>query len=495
MKTQEFFETVRTGRVLDLDVYSKVQEMTDNFDETKLNLLCKDFDFYLFMAKEEWLGSFSKEEIQNQIKKFHEEDRKIPTFGDQSFNQPEYISGHFKTPEHKKIIKEEDYTEEQLKNIEEIGKKWGKDKKKILDTEKLMDPHGVEFFSLYKLRNLLIDLKRKHTSAVYKFDEKPKDSFSPFEHNASPEKSQTFKFFESVNSGEILKLDIHNRIQELTDDYDEDKLNLLCSEFDSYIFVKYENWRDKYTKEDIEKRIATYQEKGIKLPKKEHKNSKHRSPFIRDFFLHERYGKPVSDKEYDEYMSKIFGKSSDNVIDDNVLLGGFYVDSRSMPLLHLRDILIDLKRKHTSSVYRFDDKPEDLQTNNNYIDWLNDDTLEQFIEALIDQKLIEEREPQDIIKDHFEPVRKQNREPEPIEWLNTQSLLAYMIDQLDETYIQTSNIWKDTAPHFSVNGQTPKNLRQSAKGYRDNQTGRNGGMIGKPKNHQLIDDILQHLPE
>lgn len=135
----------------------------------------------------------------------------------------------------------------------------------------------------------------------------------------------------------------------------------------------------------------------------------------------------------------------------------------------------------------------------NYIKWhsRNDDSLEQFIKALLEQNLIKEREIEAIIKDHFEPVRDQNREPEPIEWLNTKTLLAYMIDQLDETFIQTTNIWKDTAPHFSKNGKKLNNriLNSSANNYKDNQIGRNGGWSGKPKNHQIIDDILQHLPE
>lgn len=152
--------------------------------------------------------------------------------------------------------------------------------------------------------------------------------------------------------------------------------------------------------------------------------------------------------------------------------------------------------KHLNSLYQkwFPNNPKFISKSNFYrnknsINWLKaDDTLEQFIEALKEHNLIEAKETEAIIKDHFKPAKEQNKKPEPINWLETNSLLAYMIESLDQQYIKPTNLWSDTVSHFSVNGQTPQNMKQTANRYKQNKS-------GKPKNYQIIDSIIQSLSD
>src|SRR5690625_5799329 len=73
-------------------------------------------------------------------------------------------------------------------------------------------------------------------------------------------------------------------------------------------------------------------------------------------------------------------------------------------LYKLRDMLIDLKRKDTDDVYKFDD-PSDQVNNIQPISWLkSDEALYQFIEALKAHQLIEAREAGVIINKHFKDL-------------------------------------------------------------------------------------------
>lgn len=173
MKLWDFFDEVYEGYLSEFDMLNMVEELTDQFDNVKLKLMCNEFDFYLFMKQEEFLGSFSHEEIENKIHEIERAGKKIPVMSDKVY-KPTYISDFFKS---KKIdFKKKDLTEEQEKKREKYHAEFianlEKQRKISLDVKKMFDPHGVEFFSLYRLRNILIDLKRKHTDAVYKFDDK-----------------------------------------------------------------------------------------------------------------------------------------------------------------------------------------------------------------------------------------------------------------------------------------------------------------------------------
>lgn len=302
----------------------------------------------------------------------------------------------------------------------------------------------------------------------------------------------TNEFFELVASGELSDLDIHNHIQKLTDNFDEDKLNLLCSDFDAFINMKFENWIASFSEDDIDKRIVEWQNKGRALPIIHDEKYKFQWLYVRNFFWRTRWGKPISDEEFEKGISELFGndyKPKPYIIDDNVLLGGFYFRHENILLSKLRDMLVDLKRKYTSAVYRFDDNLQPQVANNQSIIWLKSDkSLSRFIDALKDQNLIENRETAEIIEQHFKPQTKPQKEPEPIKWLETASLLAYMIKELDDRYIQTKNIWQNTAHHFSVDGETPDNLRQIFSRSKQNKT-------GKPKNYGIIDLIIKSLSD
>lgn len=457
MKAWDFFDSAYYEYQSKFDLLNTVEEITDGFDEVKLNMLCDEFDYYCFMKHEEWSGSFEVGEVEEAMHKLEREGEKLPMDID-SVRPPLSVNHYFKQPKIKGVFKsEEDLTEKQKKDRDQILKELWEQRLKTIDFDKLMDPHNVEFSGLYRLRNILIDLKRKHTDAVYKFEDQQKDSFNPFSKNFNSDKSDTFKFFEAVNTGELSKLDIQNKIQELTDNYDDDKLNLLSEEFDEYIFVKYENWRSSFTMQDIEERIERYNEDGIKIPLKDDEKNRCKLLYVKDFFLKTRFGKPISDEEYEKHMNELFGdeRKKHDVIDDNVLLGGFYFRTESRSLMNLRDILVKLKRKHTSYVYRYDDTK--VQTNSiQPLHWLKgEESLSLFIEELKSAGLIENRETEEIIQEHFRVEDKLPiKEPQPIKWLINIKYLAYLIDRLGDQFLINIKDSKHqlTASHF-VNKQ------------------------------------------
>lgn len=171
MKVNEFFDEVYSGHLSDVDIYNAIEKLTDGYDKTKLNLLCRDFDFYSYMKKEEFLGSFSHEEIEKKMHELEKAGKKVPMISE-SNRIPLSVSHYFKIPEHKKIKKEKDWTYEELKELDKFFSEMVKTQKVTIDVERLMDPYGFEFFLLHRLKSLLVDLKRKHTDAVYRFDDK-----------------------------------------------------------------------------------------------------------------------------------------------------------------------------------------------------------------------------------------------------------------------------------------------------------------------------------
>ena len=317
------------------------------------------------------------------------------------------------------------------------------------------------------------------------------DNLNKSDKTLNQNETTTREFFEQVRSGKITGLDTYSKVQELTDNFDETKLNLLCKDYDFYVFILYEEWLASFTDEEIEKKIHEWQKEDRKLPYAGDKKPHINLLYVDDFFKKEKYGEPISDEKYEKLLKNVVGTKDDSkshkLLDTGRLFGGFYFSHENILLHELKEILVKAKRKHTSAVYKFDEKPADLQANNNYINWVKkDDTLKQFIEELIDQNLIEQREPQDIIKDHFEPSSKPNKEPKPIIWLDTIALLAYMIESLDQQYIKPKHLWNDTAFHFLVEGKTPQNMKQIANGFKRNKS-------GKPKNYNIVDNIISDL--
>jgi len=168
MKVEDFFDEVYYGHLSDIDIYNTVEKLTDGYDDTKLNLLCRDFDFYFFVKINEFHGSFSDEEIEKKIHEIGKLGKDLPLLRDRSHHRYTSVSSYFDPK--KKIKINDDSTEEQKRWRDEFLKELA-DRPPSIDIIKLLDPHGIEFFSLHRLKSLLVDLKRKHTDAVYKFDD------------------------------------------------------------------------------------------------------------------------------------------------------------------------------------------------------------------------------------------------------------------------------------------------------------------------------------
>ncbi|MBO6573345.1 MAG: hypothetical protein JJ958_12990 [Balneola sp.] len=176
-----FFNDVHSGGMSDLEIYTRVQELTDNFDSKKIDLLCNDYDYYFFWKMEFWEGDFTPEEIENKIEEYEKAGKEIPMMG--GGNQGGMgVSDYFK-PE-RIIQKTEPLTKEQRKQRLDFKKKMDERIKKTVNIGKLMDPYGFEFYSLYRLRNLLIQLKVEHTSAELR-----PEFHSKFDNSTSKQKS------------------------------------------------------------------------------------------------------------------------------------------------------------------------------------------------------------------------------------------------------------------------------------------------------------------
>jgi hypothetical protein len=119
--------------------------------------------------------------------------------------------------------------------------------------------------------------------------------------------------------------------------------------------------------------------------------------------------------------------------------------------------------------------------------WLNgEESLRQFLENLKSAGLIENRETNEIIQEHFDVDGKKPtyKESQPIVWRETKVLLAHLINGLERSKsVEFKNIWKDLSPHFLWNGKKPTGLRQSA--YNNPH----------PNNIDKIETIINELQE
>lgn len=141
---QDFFEKVKEGNLTQLEIYNQVQKFTDNFDLTKLEILFQDFEFFLFVEKEERLGEFSKEEITKALSELEKKKKPIPFI--------------------------------EIPKLPTIGIKHKKDKTdKIIDVEKLLYPY--DFFTCYQFSKFLTseikNRRAKETIPTPKTNQKP----------------------------------------------------------------------------------------------------------------------------------------------------------------------------------------------------------------------------------------------------------------------------------------------------------------------------------
>lgn len=74
----DFFDQINDGTLTQLEIYNRVQQLTDNFDLEKLHILLNDFDFYFFMLRENKLAEYSSDDIAKAITELEEKGRPIP---------------------------------------------------------------------------------------------------------------------------------------------------------------------------------------------------------------------------------------------------------------------------------------------------------------------------------------------------------------------------------------------------------------------------------
>lgn len=120
------------------------------------------------------------------------------------------------------------------------------------------------------------------------------------------------------------------------------------------------------------------------------------------------------------------------------------------------------------------------------IHWLQGkDSLRLLIDELKSAGLIEGRETEDVIQEHFVvDGQMPTKEPEPIIWKGNKVLLAHLISDLDSIKaIKSDHFWKVTAPHFEWKGKIPKGLRQLATNN------------PYPNNIELIEKIIKKVKQ
>lgn len=303
---------------------------------------------------------------------------------------------------------------------------------------------------------------------------------------------KAWDFFNEVYEGYLSEFDMLNMVEDMTDHFDPVKLNLLCEEFDFYLFMKVEEFLGSFSHEEIENKMHEIQRAGKKVPILS--DRVHNKPIhISDFFERKKTDfkkKSLTDeqkKKREEFLLD-FEENKKIILDTEKLFDPHGIEFFS--LYRLRNILVDLKIKHTDSIYKF----EDIEPHINKIQpikWLkSDEALRQLIEALKKNGLIQSRETENIIQEHF---RQSHKEPKPINWTAPVSLFAYLIEELNKDgaikpISHPDYIWYDIAPHFLIKGEAPKSLRQTANRYKQNKS-------GKPKHHEKIDNIIQSLHE
>ncbi|MFH5885271.1 hypothetical protein ACG2F4_13240 [Halalkalibaculum sp. DA3122] len=484
--TYKFFEKINNGEISESKQWNYIENQTD-YKLQKLKALRHDLDEYLLIKKAPFLQNIDDQQKKDVIDKYNDKGWELPII--EQIYDPKLDKWRDRKGDEKFDTDSKKYKEEILPEL--------------LDLEAIFFPdkfNNINHFELKLLQKIEeVENKTEIESVSSKTQHKSNNTIQQENNSISFSVLDKIVYLTGYwyhgNESAIDEL-LRNSTDfiEITEKFEKElKRNIVLAQSDSSLKRLFKHYllemNDLYRSENKIQDLKSY---GNSPNSHKGKYRNYRFKRSRD----DEYTEADEFQNYilakDEFLSIIFESLRNNIHRTGLSISYFEKELKNSFLFLDGELIREFNiAKDIEGIYKTDET-----LNQNHINWLkSDDSLEQFIEALIKQKLIEERESEDIIKDHFEPVREQIIEPEPIEWLNTQALLAYMIDELNENHIQTNNIWKDTAPHFSVNGQTPKNLRQSAKGYRDNETGRNGGLIGKPKNHQLIDNILQNLPE
>lgn len=127
------------------------------------------------------------------------------------------------------------------------------------------------------------------------------------------------------------------------------------------------------------------------------------------------------------------------------------------------------------------------------IHWLKgEESLRRFIDSLKNAGLIENRETNEIIQEHFlVDFQKQQKEPKPIKWGMNKSdrLLLYFLHKVrDIGLIQYDSMWEIIRSHF---------VKSNGENFKINQLqsdwSNTGGYNYKPRGHKKIDGILDSI--
>lgn len=276
-------------------------------------------------------------------------------------------------------------------------------------------------------------------------------------------------FFAQVQEGKISDFEWYMRIKELTDDFDKDRLELLSYKFDFYLWWEIKLWEGSFTNEELNKKIHEMIERGEKVPMRIDRKSK---PSSIDAYLKKgrsRYklkAKKEVSKEQEERVKEFvlsMEKRSRETVDNRAVM-----DSNNEyfgNLYKLQSLLVDLLVKYTDAERNeeYDFRSKHFEKGESLkmmpINWLKSKVLlKVLLDALIEQELIEKRDTEEIINEHFR-VEKVNptEKPKPLVWVAQIQLLPYLIEQLSqERFIEVKGAkHKLTALHF-INGKGEK---------------------------------------
>ena len=82
----------------------------------------------------------------------------------------------------------------------------------------------------------------------------------------APHSIDVIDFFEKIESGEIVQLQIVNTVEKITDNFNLEKLKILYADFEFYLFNSKENKEAEYSFEDVQTAMEEHTKKGKEVP-------------------------------------------------------------------------------------------------------------------------------------------------------------------------------------------------------------------------------------
>jgi hypothetical protein len=275
----------------------------------------------------------------------------------------------------------------------------------------------------------------------------------------------TKEFFESVYNGELFETDIKDYVKSKTENYDPDLFLSFCRDFDIFLAVKRKELEDLISvnqlmdldKKDIiyltEFEVKTFFIKGFM------ENSNQLSIWFKN------------DKLY----------NLDFIDSDRVLnIDKMFFPAKLALLEFLKDYLLHIWFEviHTQNT---------IQS----INWLKgSDSLRQFLDSIKKAGLIENRDTDEIIQEHF---RQTDQTLQPIQWSKSNRLLIYLFNKLTEADLVDTmdRQFQLISEHFlNKKGQPLKadNLKSDSYNMKNFYT-------SDPKGSETIDRIIQELTD